>query len=166
MSFVGRIGRFFHARILYSRISKLAYSGDLVAAISTLKRLMILYGCAEPNINAPVIANLLYADLSKFLNDKKNSYKCCELVLDQLGRIKISDLKITKCDSLYLKYKCKWIISELTEYSDSEAFRVALDVGVTYDMLNISKTSPLIVSLFPISKSDGFEIDTYFAQNR
>ena len=160
-----QIYRFLKTRILYSKTSKLMRKGDFSAALATLAGVLRLYGHEEAHYNSPVIANLLYADILKFSGDKHRCYATCMIVLDQLKNRMYSRDKLSIHDISYLRYKCKWIIAEIAEYSDSEAFKTALGIGEHYGLIDVSKTDPLIVSLFPISEKDGKDLDQFILQN-
>ncbi len=68
-------------------------------------------------------------------------------------------------DRDYLYFYCKWLLSLLSKFSDSEATSIALSIGGSYIQLDLPRTSPLIKRWFPIPPEDGPRVDRYLERN-
>jgi hypothetical protein len=141
--------------------------GDFQRAILIFSKLFSDYGTKEPSLGSPLIANILFADCCEGAGKSMDAYRVCELSISQIDLLRIDPNSAYNLDELnYLSYKCKWIISLLTKFNDSDAFKFANNIRITYNDINLKKVRSYIQYLLPIDEEVGRKLDNFFEDNQ
>ncbi|MDB5470455.1 MAG: hypothetical protein JWR84_2015, partial [Caulobacter sp.] len=139
--------------------------GDSIGAMDALSTVFGRFGAEAPSRHALVVAQVLAADLNIELDHKAEAYQACAFALSLLDEPDSADA-FNEIDSNYLKFRCKWTLSQTTTFVDSRAFELAAAIPVTSTTLDIRRTSLLLRKLFPMRPETGAQVDAYFEANR
>ncbi|MDP3633021.1 hypothetical protein [Phenylobacterium sp.] len=143
------------------RISK----GKNEEALRLIERVFASYGEQAPRTHTPIFANVLYASLCARKGAKHASYDACVVAIEQLRKISATGKKRHQPDANYLLYACKYFVAESTPYVDSEAFKLAASIPITYADLDLPRTSRMIASVLNATPEWCAEFDGWFLQN-
>ena len=144
------------------RAAKFTARGEYAVASMSLKRIFRLYRKSLPTGQTPLLANILYAQLCDRAGSKEKAYYACEVALKQLANER---LEYSVSNINYLKFRCKWILSRISEYRDSQAMRLACSINVSPSDAIKGDVSPTIRRFFPMTISEAEDVDTYLSLN-
>jgi hypothetical protein len=131
-----------------------------------VRKIFKLYGEDNPADRIPILANIILASISISTNEPLQAFFGCETVLYQLDMMeKVHNPQISNSTMKYMRYVCKHIISLTTDKVDSPAFLIARNIKIEFDNIEISKVSPKVRRMFPITAEMGEQIDQYFRNN-
>jgi hypothetical protein len=117
-----------------------------------------------PSNSAPVLINLLFADLCERLGRMHDAAEACELVLLQIDTVEVRG-EFREDELKYMKYHCKWILSSLSKFSDSLVFKRAAAIDLSFDDLALANVRPRLKRIFPLNAEDARKLDSFVLQN-
>lgn len=136
-------------------------------AMKALDAIYSSFRVSPPSVEIPAKINLMYASLALELGNATLAFQCCVIVLEQLGSAKKLRSRIYSDDDiLYMRYYCKLLLANMSEFSDSKPFSMALSIRETVGDLRINNVRENIRSLFPITYALGFDLDKFLEDNR
>ena len=117
-----------------------------------------------PSESYPIEFNLFYADLLSRCGNKIESYRVAKWLTDGIknGRF---DGGISDEEKKYVLYVCKWILSTLSEFKDSESFILAKDIKILWGDLRTNSVRSEFRKMFPVSIEHGHQLDSYMRDN-
>jgi hypothetical protein len=143
-----------------SALSQRRYSKSL----ALLRRVFRMFGSPEPNEAAPVLANVLFAQASHEAAEDEAAYYACEVALRQCSAAEKRP-RPKREDVNYIRFRCKWILSRLSQYQDSLAMKLACSVPVSASKLAFERVSPFLRWQFPTDLDAASQVDAFLAQN-
>ncbi len=152
---------------LFGRARRASSRQNFDLAIILLSKIFVLSGSEGPQRTTPLLANVLYADCCLKTGRKEDSYNVCVVILDQCDYLEHNKVRIFNRETIkYIRYIVKWILSLLSPFVDSEAFKLALSIENDFNDLDIAFVSKLTLKTFPISEDEGRRLDRFIAENR
>lgn len=154
-------------KCLLRRAHALAATGNFDLALSTLTGTRFASDINVPSRLSPLIVNIFYADLCQRMERMKEAFDGCEIAIRQLTDERLPFEDVYSSDEIkYLQFRCKWIVSGVSRFVDSIAFKTALAIDTTSRDFDVSKVRLRIRRLFPMSEKDGMALDSYIEENK
>ena len=124
-------------------------------------------GSPIPTPNTSIILNLLFAEISGLTDRIDVSLSAIKVIIGQIecNFLGGDEPYLTDDDLSYVAHRAKLILMSLTNYVDSEAFDMVLNIDVTYDHIKFDRVSPILKILFPINKDAATEMDEKVRMN-
>jgi hypothetical protein len=135
-------------------------------ALEILRKAFASLGATAPSVRAPIVMNAFYASLCSTCGEREAAYSACEMVIFQINDHAMDYKTYSPHDILYLLYWTRYELSGLSEFIDSAAWGLALDIPVTFESLELRSTSRFLTRLFPISPDWAREVDDFVTANR
>lgn len=153
--------------IQVSKIMTLVSRREHDDALDMLSDTFRRYGETQPSYATPIVSNVLFADLCERVGRMEDAFYAAKIAIHQINTGRDPDnIKYKKQDFDYMLYRCKWILSRTSGYTDSEAFILASAIPLIFDQLDISSTKLMLRTLFPVTSEDGRQLDAFFRNNR
>jgi hypothetical protein len=142
-----------------ARAQSLEARGEFQAGLRVISSIYATFGEESPTPNVPVSVNLRCASLACRAGEGLLSYNAIRIALSQL------ECGPQDETSLYLMYYCKLLLMNLTNFVDSEAYKLSEKIHISYENLNIKRVQKRIIRAFPIGGEVGKEYDRIANQN-
>lgn len=144
----------------------LAAGGKPHGALKMLRKAFASLGVTAPSVKAPIVINAFYASLCSACDEREAAYDTCEMVVSQIND-QVSDYNTYSPQDLwYLLYWMRYDLITLSEFVDSTAWELALNISATFESLDLKNTSRTLTRLFPISPTWAREVDEFVTANR
>jgi len=125
-------------------------------ALASLQEVFQYYGTTRATKTAPILANLLYADLSARVENETEAVSGCVTVLRQLT----STAKWIRTDSKkYIMLQCKWILINCANVPDS--CEIAKRIPTSLADIRLSLVNRRLITTFPMSSGDADRLEAY-----
>jgi len=142
------------------KASKLASQRDILGSLSKLKSLFLLYGSESPTPQTPVIANLLFADMSLRAGNESDALSACRMADSQIRTKLLSASKNIQINDLkYLHFQCRWILLSFNGPLKGEAKNYADLISIKFSEIDTTIIHHAIYDLFPIDIVSGEILD-------
>lgn len=159
--------RSFQLKRLLGKAHAFAAEGHYDLALRMLTRNPSRTAANIPSSTVPLIINKFYSDICQRIDRMKDAFSGCEIAMRQLDDRIFPSGDVYSDDELkYLRFRCKWILSGVSRFVDSIAFKMVLSIGVTSRDFDTNMVRPHIRRLFPMSEKDGISFDLYIDENR
>ena len=135
-------------------------SGRTEAALALYDRVFSSKWIRLPSSEVMPIFNIEYAQLYLKAGKSLDAYQCCAVAVDQLSQPIVPNTKPE--DVVYLLYCCKYFLSRTATFADSEAFRLARTIQITYDNIAIERVSRTTKYLINATPQWGARFDDWF----
>jgi hypothetical protein len=158
--------RAFRTLVLFVKATGAATKKEHERALEITLAIFRLFGCSQPCTDAPPILNVFYADMCQRVRRNLDAYEACKVSIKQIDdRLANCKKAVHRNNLIWLKFRCKWILITITQYSDSDAFNLARSMAVTSDMLDRSNSSRTLRSTFPCDPDDAAKVDAFVFAN-
>lgn len=151
--------------ITLNKARSLGGTGRLNEASQSLSALFARYGSAEPTLEAPLLANLLAADLFQRQHKYADAAQACAVVFQQIrGRKLVDSPSFTENDLSYLYLVSIWIVMS------GDVLRNSMRENLFGEALNLPKVTldsvkPIARDMFPMTGAEMSSIKKFLGEN-
>jgi hypothetical protein len=149
----------------FSNARACAVRGDYLGALKALDTLYGVYKVSAPSLSVPPFVNVFYAFLLSKAGSGIAAYEVYGFALRQLSEGMLGWLRYNADEVKYLKYYCKYILSKLSPYADSAAFKLAQSITLTHRDLRLEMVRPYMRRALPLTRDVGARLDKFLLEN-